>query len=61
MKFLPHLFDNNRKWAAQIKRTDPAYFERLSKIQKPEYLWIGCADSRVPRASGAFGAAFVTP
>jgi carbonic anhydrase len=55
MKFLPHLFDNNRKWAAEIKRTDPEYFERLSKIQKPENLWIGCADSRVPanRDSGA--------
>ena len=48
MKFLPHLFENNRKWAAAIKRKDPEYFERLSKIQKPEYLWIGCADSRVP-------------
>jgi carbonic anhydrase len=48
MKFLPHLFDNNRKWAAEIKRRDPEYFERLSKIQQPEYLWIGCADSRVP-------------
>src|SRR5882724_8649758 len=48
MKFLSHLFDNNRKWAAEIKRRDPEYFERLSKIQKPEYLWIGCADSRVP-------------
>ena len=48
MKFLSHLFDNNRKWATEIKRRDPEYFERLSKIQKPEYLWIGCADSRVP-------------
>jgi carbonic anhydrase len=48
MKFLPHLFDNNRRWAAEIKRRDPEYFERLSKIQRPEYLWIGCADSRVP-------------
>ena len=35
MKFLSHLFDNNRKWAAEIKRRDPEYFERLSKIQKP--------------------------
>ena len=38
MKFLSHLFDNNRKWAAEIKLRDPEYFERLSKIQKPEYL-----------------------
>ena len=48
MKFLSQLFDNNHKWAAEIKRKDPEYFERLSKIQKPEYLWIGCADRRIP-------------
>jgi hypothetical protein len=48
MKFLSLLFDNNRKWAAKIKRRDPEYFDHLSKIQKSEYLWIGCADSRVP-------------
>jgi carbonic anhydrase len=48
MKFLSQLFDNNCKWAADIKRRGPEYFERLSKIQRPEYLWIGCADSRVP-------------
>ena len=48
MKFLPQLFQNNREWAADIKRRDPEYFERLSRIQTPEYLWIGCADSRVP-------------
>jgi len=48
MKFLPKLFENNRAWATEIKRRDPEYFERLSKIQRPEYLWIGCADSRVP-------------
>jgi len=48
MKFLPQLFDNNRAWAERIKLEDPAYFERLSQAQTPEYLWIGCADSRVP-------------
>jgi carbonic anhydrase len=48
MKFLSQLFDNNRKWAAEIKRKDPEYLDRLSKIQKPEYLWIGCADRRIP-------------
>jgi carbonic anhydrase len=48
MKFLPKLFENNRAWAAKIKREDPTYFERLSRTQTPEYLWIGCADSRVP-------------
>jgi len=62
MKFLSQLFDNNRKWTADIKRRDPEYFERLSKIQKLEYIWIGCADSRVPGGcGGAFGATFVTP
>jgi carbonic anhydrase len=48
MKFLPQLFENNRAWADHIKREDPSYFERLSKTQTPQYLWIGCADSRVP-------------
>ena len=48
MKFLPKLFENNRAWAEKNKREDPDYFERLSRTQTPEYLWIGCADSRVP-------------
>jgi carbonic anhydrase len=48
MKFLPELFENNRAWAEKIKRDDPHYFERLSLTQTPQYLWIGCADSRVP-------------
>src|SRR5262249_57589975 len=48
MKFLPKLFENNRAWAERIKREDPQYFERLSRTQTPDYLWIGCADSRVP-------------
>ena len=48
MKFLPKLFANNRAWAEKIKMDDPTYFERLSQTQTPEYLWIGCADSRVP-------------
>ncbi len=48
MKFLPKLFENNRAWAEKIKLEDPAYFHRLSHTQTPEYLWIGCADSRVP-------------
>lgn len=42
------LFNNNRQWAEEIKAEDPGFFERLSKQQKPEYLWIGCSDSRVP-------------
>ena len=48
MRFLPKLFENNRNWAQRCKRGDPEYFERLSRTQQPEYLWIGCADSRVP-------------
>jgi carbonic anhydrase len=43
-----HLFDFNRAWARQIREVDPDYFERLSHLQKPQYLWIGCSDSRVP-------------
>jgi carbonic anhydrase len=45
---LYHLFDFNRAWAQQIREVDPDYFERLSHLQSPEYLWIGCSDSRVP-------------
>ena len=48
MRFLPELFANNRAWASQQTRRDPAFFERLCAIQTPAYLWIGCADSRVP-------------
>ncbi|WP_375056730.1 carbonate dehydratase [Zobellella sp. DQSA1] len=48
MKMLKHLFDNNREWAEQIKAEDPTFFEKLSLQQAPEYLWIGCSDSRVP-------------
>ncbi len=45
---LKQLFDNNRKWAEDIKSSDPEFFFKLSKQQAPEYLWIGCSDSRVP-------------
>ncbi|HVE77946.1 MAG TPA: carbonate dehydratase [Gemmatimonadaceae bacterium] len=48
MRSLPHLFANNRAWAAQVTRRDPEFFARLAQQQAPEYLWIGCADSRVP-------------
>jgi carbonic anhydrase len=48
MKFLPQLFANNRAWAERMKLEDPLYFQRLSQTQTPQYLWIGCADSRVP-------------
>jgi len=45
---LKELFANNRKWAEAVKAGDPAFFEKLSEQQSPEYLWIGCSDSRVP-------------
>jgi carbonic anhydrase len=45
---LEHLKQNNREWAARKKAVDPGFFERLVGQQAPEYLWIGCADSRVP-------------
>jgi carbonic anhydrase len=48
MKKLKALFDNNKKWAAEITKTDPHFFRKLSEQQNPEYLWIGCSDSRVP-------------
>ncbi|HEX6965482.1 MAG TPA: carbonate dehydratase [Gemmatimonadaceae bacterium] len=48
MRILPQLFENNRAWAAEMTRQDPEFFERLSRQQAPQYLWIGCADSRVP-------------
>ena len=48
MRVLSHLFANNRAWAADMTRQDPEFFSRLSGQQAPRYLWIGCADSRVP-------------
>ncbi|MDG1292797.1 MAG: carbonate dehydratase [Pseudomonadales bacterium] len=48
MKKLQHLFDNNIAWAEKIKANDPGFFDRLSEQQTPDYLWIGCSDSRVP-------------
>jgi carbonic anhydrase len=48
MPSLLHLFQNNRAWSERIRRADPEFFARLSRQQRPRYLWIGCADSRVP-------------
>jgi carbonic anhydrase len=45
---MDHLFKNNRAWAAAQTGADPDFFRRLSQLQTPEYLWIGCSDSRVP-------------
>jgi carbonic anhydrase len=48
MRTLSHLFNNNREWAAEMTRQDPEFFSRLAGQQGPDYLWIGCSDSRVP-------------
>ena len=45
---LTDLLDHNRRWSEKRLLEDPEYFQRLAAIQKPEYLWIGCSDSRVP-------------
>lgn len=45
---LDHLFALNQAWSEKIRATDPDFFLRLSRQQSPEYLWIGCSDSRVP-------------
>ena len=48
MRQLPELFEKNRRWATERLRVDPGFFSRLAAQQAPEYLWIGCSDSRVP-------------
>ena len=48
MKTLQSLFDSNLEWANAITKENPEFFSKLSKQQSPEYLWIGCSDSRVP-------------
>ena len=48
MADLNHLLANNRAWAEDIKSRDPMFFRNLAGIQSPDYLWIGCSDSRVP-------------
>ncbi|MEO8280502.1 MAG: carbonate dehydratase [Ideonella sp.] len=45
---LDELFGNNRQWAADTEKREPGFFQRLLEQQTPQYLWIGCADSRVP-------------
>ncbi len=48
MNRLRHLLASNHAWSERVNAEDPTFFERLSKQQAPEYLWIGCSDSRVP-------------
>ena len=48
MRSIEQLLDNSRTWAASIQASDPDFFPTLSLQQSPEYLWIGCSDSRVP-------------
>ena len=48
MRNLKHLLQNNESWATKIRESDPDFFQRLSHQQSPEYLWVGCSDSRVP-------------
>lgn len=48
MSKLENLFENNRAWAENIESSNPGFFEKLAAQQSPEYLWIGCSDSRVP-------------
>ncbi|KAK6851672.1 carbonic anhydrase [Apiospora arundinis] len=56
------VFDHNREWAEAQEKRDPGYFAKLSEGQTPDYLWIGCSDSRIPAeqiAGLAPGEAFV--
>ena len=48
MRVLSALFESNRAWSEEMTRQDPEFFTRLARQQAPEYLWIGCSDSRVP-------------
>lgn len=48
MKELAYLFEKNAAWSQELIARDPQYFKNLSREQRPRYLWIGCADSRVP-------------
>ena len=48
MKSLPELFTNNEQWRHDIEEEHPGFFKALGEQQSPQYLWIGCADSRVP-------------
>ncbi len=55
METLDHLFENNRKWSEGIRRVTPEFFLELAQQQAPQYLWIGCSDSRVRTANQIVG------
>jgi carbonic anhydrase len=48
MSEIGNLFEKNREWAERVKAEDPDFFSKLASQQSPDYLWIGCSDSRVP-------------
>jgi carbonic anhydrase len=48
VNLLDECFAANRRWAAEAREKDPAFFKRLESIQRPDMLWIGCSDSRLP-------------
>ena len=48
MKAFDFVLKNNQIWSEQVLKDNPQYFDKLKDIQTPEYLWIGCSDSRVP-------------
>ena len=48
MEEIDRLIENNARWAAKVRESDPKFFERLAQQQSPKYFWIGCSDSRVP-------------
>jgi carbonic anhydrase len=51
MSGLEKLLENNKNWAEGVKWNDPKFFERLSNLQTPKYMWIGCSDSRITPAA----------
>lgn len=51
MDSLKNLLEQNRNWAERVKENEPEFFEKLAGLQAPEYLWIGCSDSRITPAT----------
>ncbi|MBA3633645.1 MAG: carbonate dehydratase [Acidobacteria bacterium] len=51
MNKLKNLLEQNKQWAKSVKKSDPTFFEKLSELQTPEFLWIGCSDSRITPAT----------